>query len=78
MSNEQVAQIILPYYKNGQAEQAANSIVKEAANQWKMKEDVIDDITCVVVFLDTQLLERSLRIRQGVIDQLEQNNLVTD
>ena len=68
----------MPYYQNGQAEQAANSIVKEAANQWKMKEDVIDDITCVVVFLDIQLLERSLRVRQQTIDILKENNLSTD
>lgn len=40
------------YYEKGMAEQAANAIVFESANLWKEKEDVIDDITCVVVFMD--------------------------
>ena len=63
LSNEQVGDIVLPFYLQGHAEQAANCIVREATNQWKQREDVIDDITCVVVFLDTQLVERSLRLR---------------
>jgi hypothetical protein len=58
-----VANIVLPFYQQGQAEQAANCIVREAANQWKNREDVIDDITCVVVFLDIQLVDRSLKMR---------------
>lgn len=45
------------------AEHAANAIVFESANQWKEKEDVIDDITCVVVFMDAQLVERSINHR---------------
>ena len=64
LSNEQVSAIVQPFYALGQAEQAANQIVRDAANQWKQREDVIDDITCVVVFLDTKLIERSLKYRQ--------------
>ena len=63
LSNEDVAKLAEPFYSQGLAEQAANAIVKEAANQWKQKEEVIDDITCVIVFLDTKLIERSLRYR---------------
>jgi len=64
MSNEQIANIVLPFYHSGQAEQAANTIVREAASQWKQREDVIDDITCVVVFMDVKLIDRSLKYRQ--------------
>ena len=78
LSNEQVANIVLPFYQQGQAEQAANCIVREAANQWKNREDVIDDITCVVVFLDIQLVERSLKLRQQHIETLIQKGVSTE
>jgi serine/threonine protein phosphatase PrpC len=32
LSNERVAQLAMPFYSQGHAEQAANAIVKEAAN----------------------------------------------
>lgn len=70
LSNEQIATIIMPFYEKGLAEQAANSVVRESANQWKQREDVIDDITCVVVFFDPKLVERSLKYRQIEIDTL--------
>ena len=35
MSNEYVASIVTPFFQQGHAEQAANSIVREAALQWK-------------------------------------------
>ena len=57
----------LRFYADGQAEQAANMIVREAAEMWKKKEDVIDDITCVVVFMDTKLIDRSLKYREQEI-----------
>ena len=31
---------------------------------------MIDDITCVVVFMDTKLIERSLKHRKSIIDNL--------
>jgi hypothetical protein len=68
----------MKYYEAGLAEQAANSIVKEASEQWKRKEDVIDDITCVVVFMDVKLIERSLKYRQIEIDSLIEANRETD
>ena len=51
------------FYEKGMAEHAANAIVFESANLWKEKEDVIDDITCVVVFMDAQMVERSINHR---------------
>jgi len=53
----------MKFYEKGMAEQAANAIVFESANLWKEKEDVIDDITCVVVFMDAQMVERSVNYR---------------
>ena len=78
LSNEEVAAIVQPFYALGQAEQAANQIVRDSANQWKQREEVIDDITCVVVFLDTKLIERSIKYRQVQIDELEAGGLRSD
>lgn len=64
LSNEEVAALALPFYAAGQAEQAANTVVREAAKAWKEREDVVDDITCVVVFMDVKLVEKSLRFRE--------------
>ena len=35
ISNESVASIVSPFFLQGHAEQAANVIVRESANQWK-------------------------------------------
>ena len=78
LSNEEVAAIVQPFYALGQAEQAANQIVRDSANQWKQREEVIDDITCVVVFLDTKLIERSIKYRQVQIDELSADGIQSD
>jgi len=48
--------------------------VREAAKKWKEKEEVIDDITCVVVFMDMKLLEKSLKHKEmfGIIEEGEE------
>ena len=50
LSNEQVARIVDPYFALNQPEQAANTLVKESLKKWQKEEEVIDDITCVIVF----------------------------
>ena len=42
-----------PYYQLNNAEGAADAIVKEANKRWVEEEEVIDDITCIVVFLES-------------------------
>ena len=55
LSNEQVCEIVLPFYIENQPEAAANKLVREAHARWKHEEEVVDDITVVVIFLDTQM-----------------------
>jgi len=31
---------------------AAEKVVKEATLRWKQEDEVIDDITCIILFLD--------------------------
>ena len=57
LSNEKIAQIIVPFHKNFACGLAANAVVTKAYQQWKLKQEKsIDDITCVVVFLDNQFI----------------------
>jgi serine/threonine protein phosphatase PrpC len=52
LSNEEVAEIVLPFYKNNQPESAANEIVKAAYRRWREEEEVVDDTTAVVIFME--------------------------
>ena len=54
LKNIDVARIIHPFYLKKNAEGAAESLVREAFKRWKKEEDVIDDITCIVIFLDVK------------------------
>lgn len=47
-------EMIRPYYNTGNAEAACELLVKEAVNRWS-KENIIDDITVIVVFLNKGL-----------------------
>jgi serine/threonine protein phosphatase PrpC len=55
LKNIDVARIIHPFYLKKNAEGAAESLVREAFKRWKKEEDVIDDITCIVIFLDVKI-----------------------
>ena len=52
LENIDVAKIVFPFYLKKNAEGAAENLVREAFKVWKRDEDVIDDITCIVIFLD--------------------------
>ena len=54
LKNEEVADIVLPFFEKKNAEGAAEALVREAYRRWKSEEDVIDDITCVILFLDVR------------------------
>ena len=52
LSNEAVAKIVWPYFQKNSPEQAGNAIVRAAAQKWKENDTVIDDITCITIFLE--------------------------
>lgn len=56
LSSQDVAEIVYPYYQKDNAEEAADALVKEARERWEKEEEVIDDITCIVIFLDSVLI----------------------
>lgn len=54
LSNEQVASTAFSYLQSKNAEAAAENLVRMAYKAWKREESVVDDITCIVVFLDVK------------------------
>ena len=52
LSNEDVAKIVWPFFLKNSPEQAGNAIVRAAAQKWRENDSVIDDITCVTIFLE--------------------------
>ena len=56
LSNEDVTGIVWPFFEKRNAEGAAEALVRESYLKWKHEEDdIIDDITCVIIFLDVKL-----------------------
>ena len=56
LSNDEVAKIIAPFFEIKNAEKAAEALVREGYLRWKREEEgIVDDITCVIVFLDVKL-----------------------
>lgn len=56
ISNDEIAKIVKPFYEAKNAEKAAEAVVKESYLRWKREEEgIVDDITCVIVFLDVKL-----------------------
>ena len=51
LSNDEVVNIVMPHYLNNSAEKAAEALIREALKKWKEEENVVDDITCIIIFL---------------------------
>ena len=68
MSNEKVSEIVIPYYESNQPEAAANAIVKAAHQRWREEEEVVDDITAVVVFLEPMMAYGQLNDEKKYVD----------
>ena len=55
MSNEEVANVVYPFYLQRNAEKAAETLVRTAFKRWKGQETYsVDDITCIVVFIEAK------------------------
>ena len=54
ISNDQAVNIVMPHYWNNRAEKAAEALIREAMKRWQEKDTSIDDITCIIIFLNIQ------------------------
>lgn len=52
LSNEEIGQLVWPFFLMNSPEQAGNAIVKAAARKWRKNDQHIDDITCITIFLE--------------------------
>jgi serine/threonine protein phosphatase PrpC len=52
LENEMVAEIVWPFFVKHSPEAAGNALVRAAALKWKENDTVIDDITCIIIFLE--------------------------
>ncbi|KAL4481939.1 hypothetical protein ABPG74_008028 [Tetrahymena malaccensis] len=52
LSNEKVVTLVTPYYLKNDPEGACDRLIKESTAMWKKEDDVVDDITAIVVFLN--------------------------
>jgi serine/threonine protein phosphatase PrpC len=55
LSNEKIMEIVNWYYKNNDSTGAAEKIVEESIKRWKQEDDVVDDVTCIVIFFNKNL-----------------------
>ena len=51
LGSDEVAKIVWPFYLQDNPEGAAKALVHESYRMWQDLEDIIDDITCVIIFL---------------------------
>jgi hypothetical protein len=42
---------VIPHLQKNKAEEACDSVIKESLACWKKEDDVVDDITIIVIFL---------------------------
>lgn len=54
ISNDQAVNIVMPHYQNNSAEKAAEALIREAMKRWQEEDTSIDDITCIIIFLNIQ------------------------
>ena len=49
-----MANIVFPFLSTKNAEGAAEGLVRASYKRWRAEENNIDDITCIIVFLDVK------------------------
>jgi serine/threonine protein phosphatase PrpC len=51
LPNDQVVEMIVPYWQDNNPEGACERLVNEAVYHWQNEDEVIDDITIIIIFL---------------------------
>ena len=54
LDNQQVGNIVYPFLATKNAEGAAEALVRASYKRWRAEENNIDDITCIIIFLDVK------------------------
>ena len=54
ISNTQAVELVVPYWLDKDIEGACDKLVYEAVSRWEKSDSSIDDITCIVIFLNSE------------------------
>lgn len=60
LDNNQVMNIVKPFYEKNDSEGACKELVKKATEKWVTQDDVIDDITVIVIFFSCTIPEKKV------------------
>ncbi len=52
MSNEEVTKTVFRFYEKNDPQAAVDAVIQEAYSRWIKSEINVDDISCVVIFLN--------------------------
>lgn len=52
LKNEDIVNIVEPFYRKNDVDGAVEALIKEASNTWKNSNECMDDITCIILFLN--------------------------
>lgn len=50
ISNNEAVSMVHPFLKDGRPEMASSKLIRVANTMWRREDEVIDDITCIVIF----------------------------
>jgi serine/threonine protein phosphatase PrpC len=48
--NDEAVEMVVPFWRRGDPEGACDKLIQEAVKNWEQEDEVIDDITVIVVF----------------------------
>jgi serine/threonine protein phosphatase PrpC len=51
LSNEKIVELVTPFYQKNQLEAACNCLVRTAVECWNQFDNMVDDITCIIISL---------------------------
>ena len=52
MSNQEVVDVVKEFYMKNDLQGALFSLYKEASKRWIMEEEIIDDITLIIIYIN--------------------------
>ncbi len=60
ISNTQAVEMVVPFWVEKDIEGACDRLVNEAVIRWNAADEAVDDITCIVIFINTELEDNTL------------------
>jgi len=52
ISNTEAVEVVVPYWQKNDLTGAVNHLIRISEQRWREEDEVIDDITCILIFLN--------------------------